>query len=759
MNRAFLLVLGIIACAGPSRAADEPKSDAPTGVVPLNIRIPPARLTAEPGPFRSDEPSLPYITSLRKRLPSLPETKGRDAAVHALETLEVATLKQKPEEQQRYVDTHLGEFNLAARSAPPDAGETGRELAKAAMELNGRAERWDESREFADKALAYDPKDRDALIGGARASYSLGDFPRSWVEADRASQLAPDSSDAYTARAMASFGLGQYMQAMEDARKALALSPNNKTAFGLLRLAEGRVRPSDIAPGQNELADQVEREYHGMVQQLSQVEERRLTPAGDARPAAVSRLTAAAGSKLAVKDYWGAVDQADKALALDPQNATARYYRATANGLIGRYGDAVKDATEGLAFAPADHHLLDARAWAYNRIGRLADSIADSNRALELAPKDAYAFANRGYSHELRGDYEAMLRDLKAAAALNAQFEPVYHDAARRHGHGIDGSPSAGAAARRSPLPRSRSFALVLGFSLIGGLLIAFGLVHINDAARAARKAPPLRTGIETRYEMGKPIGAGGMGVVYEARDVKLGRRVAVKVLRDESRLDPKAKAAFLDEARMLAELSHPSIVDLHGVEEDEKGLYLVFERLRGRSLDEVLEERKRLDLREAKRVLASVCDALTYAHARDVVHRDLKPANIMVLEDGSVKVMDFGISRHASQAGKAITQSIVGTPHYMAPEQEYGMVRKESDVFSLGACLYELLTGVRPFDGGPAAKLAKHFIRATTRVPELPPELDAFLEKALEPDPDRRIATPAEFRRRLELLPETATA
>ncbi|MDX6770731.1 MAG: protein kinase [Elusimicrobiota bacterium] len=759
MHGALALALAVSLVAGRAAAADG-DHDAPSGVVPLQYQVPPAKLVAEVPP-RGDAPSLPFISSLRRSVRGLPDAKGRDEAAAALETLEREALKQKPEEQQRYVDTHLGEFNQAVRQAPaaPAADEsarlTGEELAKAAMELNGRAERWEESREFADKALGYDPNDRDALVGGARASYSLGDMPRSWAEADKAARLAPDSAAAYTARAMASFGLGQYLQAMEDARKALALDPNDKTAFGLLKLAEGRVRPTDIAPGQSELAHQVEREYHGMVQQLSQVEERRLSPASDPRPAAAQRLTSAAGSKLAVKDYWGAIDQADKALALDPQNATARYFRATANGLIGRYGDAVRDATEGLSYSPADHHLLDARAWAYNRIGRLADAIADSNHALEIDPKDAYAHANRGYAHELRGDYEAMARDLKAAATLNPAFDSVYRDAARRHGLSADGLP-AKASPARAALPRGRSFMLVLGFSLVGGILIALGLVHVNDAARSARKAP-VHSAIAQRYEMGKPIGSGGMGVVYEARDRKLGRSVAVKVLRDESRLDPKAKAAFLEEARMLAELSHPSIVDLHAVEEDESGLYLVFERLGGRPLDEFLAERKRLSVVEAKRVLGQVCDALTYAHGRDVVHRDLKPGNVMMLDDGRVKVMDFGISRHASEAGKAITQSVVGTPHYMAPEQEYGVVRKESDVFSLGACLYELLTGARPYEGGSGPKLAKGYIRATTRVPELPAEVDALIDKALEPDPDRRIPTPAEFRRRLDALPETA--
>lgn len=761
MNRALALSSLALSLALPAFASGGPgdaTSDAPAGVQPLQLQIPAARLQYDAGLNAPDGPSLPVITALRQRMTGFAQVKGRDEALSALTDLETSARRQKPAEQQRYIDTHLGDFNQAVRQAgpAPDRAEgpervAARDLNKAAMDLNARSERWDESKSFAERALEYDPNDRDALIGGARANYSMGDFPRSWTQSNRAVELAPENAAAYSARAMASFGLGQYLQAMEDARKALALDPNDKTAFGILKLAEGRVRPADVAPGQTELAGQVEREYHGMVQQLSQVERVRLTPLPEAHPPAAARLTAQAGSKLAVKDYWGAVDQATRALEIDPTDVKARYFRASANGLIGRYGDAIKDATEGLAVAPGVVELLDARAWAYNRVGRLQDATADANHALELDPKDAYALVNRAYAAELRGDYQAMLRDLKAASALNAQFDVDYRDAARRHGLTVDGASLKPAAPQS--LPRGRSFMLVLGFSLVGGLLIAMGLVHINESRGKGREARA-PSAFEQRYALGPALGSGGMGVVYEARDRKLGRPVAIKVLRDESRWDPKAKAALLEEARMLAELSHPCIVDLHAVEEDEQGLYLVFERLGGRTLDQVLEARKRLPLSEAKRVLAQVCDALHYAHGRDVVHRDLKPANIMLLEGGGVKVMDFGISRHASTAGKAITQTVVGTPHYMAPEQEYGVVRKESDVFSLGACLYELVTGARPFEGGPGPKLAKSYIRATTRAPELPPELDAFLEKALEPDPDKRIPTPSEFRRRLDALP-----
>ncbi len=199
--------------------------------------------------------------------------------------------------------------------------------------------------------------------------------------------------------------------------------------------------------------------------------------------------------------------------------------------------------------------------------------------------------------------------------------------------------------------------------------------------------------------------------------------------------------------------------MDIHNIIEDERGLYLIFERLEGRTLDQVLAERKRLPLGEVKDVLKPVCEALDYAHARDVVHRDLKPSNVMLV-DGGVKVLDFGISRHAARAGKAATtQTVTGTPHYMAPEQEYGIVRKENDVFSLGAVLYEMVTGVRPFEGAHQAKLAKSYIRASTRVHGAPLSLDVLIDDCLEPDAEKRLKSPAEFWRRLSAVPNFTPA
>jgi serine/threonine-protein kinase len=351
-----------------------------------------------------------------------------------------------------------------------------------------------------------------------------------------------------------------------------------------------------------------------------------------------------------------------------------------------------------------------------------------------------------------------MAEDYRRASELNAQFEPTYVDAARRHGL----TPQPGGARRAPDLsPRqkkqARTFVLIIAASLMGGLLIALGILHVSTGVKDARSAPAApKTGIEADYALGKAIGQGGMGVVYEAVDLKLRRPVAIKMLRDEFKLDDSAKAGFMAEARTVAELHHPSIVDIHNIIEDERGLYLIFERLEGRTLDQVIGDRKRVPFREIKRILKPVCEALEYAHSQDVVHRDLKPSNIMLTVDGGVKVLDFGISRHAARAGKAsTTQTITGTPHYMAPEQEYGFVQKENDVFSLGAVLYEMTTGVRPYEGSHQAKLAKGFLRASTRVSGVPLALDTLIDRSLEPDPEKRLKSPAQFWLALSEIPD----
>jgi tetratricopeptide (TPR) repeat protein len=754
------LLLSLLVCAAPGQAQDDADKDAPAGArSPATVAWRAAGLQGGLPPLTRAQAPTDLLKTIQAQLAAEPDSKAKADLLGSLSDLADGARKASPGARQSWIDGHLGDFNETLRALGADAPPSLlQKAAKAAAQLNGQAERWADSREFAEDALAYDPDDRDALISRSQANTGLADFARGYADAERAARLFPDSVEAYTARAAAAYGLGNYLQAAEDSRRALALDPESKPAFELMKLSEGRAKkvPDFEKADPPQLADALEREYHGMVEQLNQVEERRQEPVEEPGSAALARLVSSSGSKLTVKDYYGAVEDADKALALDPNNARALYFRAAAHNLIGEYGEAARDATRGLAMRPNDAPLHDARAWAYNRMGRFVDAVADAHFALESNPRDGYALANRAYAREQDGDYAAMAEDYKAAAALNPQFEATYEDAARRHGLATARDKGASARDEARRRKRERSFALVLFFSLVGGLLVALAVLHVGSILNLKRTPS---TGIEAAYALGKPIGQGGMGIVYEAYDRKLKRNVAIKMLRDEFKLDDAAKASFMEEARTVAELHHPSIVDIHNIIEDERGLYLIFERLEGRTLDEVLAGRKRLPLSEIKDVLRQVCAALDYAHAHDVVHRDLKPSNVMLTE-GGVKVLDFGISRHAARAGRAATtQTVGGTPHYMAPEQEYGIVQKENDLFSLGAVLYEMATGERPYEGAHGAKLAKRYIRASTRVPGLPPEIDALIDACLEPEAEKRLKTPAEFWRRLSEAPDSAAA
>ncbi len=711
------------------------------------------------GPLTRDRAaahSRGLLRDLKMSLMSQPNSKIKTEFLLIVDDLIRGADEVKSSEQQIWIDNHLGEINHAVLNVSSDAPrEIVVKAAAAAAGLNNLAERWQEGRELADRALRHDPADKDALINRSQANSALGNFARGYSDADAVLRRSPEAGGAWTARAMASYGLGNYLQAIEDARRALAVDPNDKSAYALMKLSEGRAVASPEF-GNTGLAQSLEREYHGMVQQLNQVETLRQAPPAHPTKTTVRRLVETAGSKLAVKDYYGALSDADRALELDPDNSTVLFYRATAKNLLGRYSDAERDASRGLSLSPSAAFLRDARSWAYIRMGRFSEAIADANHSLEINPNNPYAFANRGHAQEGRGDYEAMAIDLKAAANLNPQFDPDYRDSTRRHGL----SPSPLTRESNEPLvervtARARSFSIVLIFTLSGGLLIGFGLMHINNRLRnEGNKKALAPSGIELRYELGKAIGHGGMGIVYEARDKRLKRPVAIKMLREEFLLDDAAKKSLREEAAMVAKLHHPAIVNIHAIEQDERGLYLVFERLEGRTLDEVVAEKGPLPLDEAKRVLGPVCSALAYAHAHNVIHRDLKPGNIMLTKDGCVKVLDFGISRHASsRENSTMTKTVVGTPHYMAPEQEYGIIRRENDVFALGAVLYEILTGVRPYDGTTPSKMAKRYLRPSARVRGLSLQIDALIDRALEPDPDKRISTPAEFWTLLEAV------
>jgi eukaryotic-like serine/threonine-protein kinase len=239
--------------------------------------------------------------------------------------------------------------------------------------------------------------------------------------------------------------------------------------------------------------------------------------------------------------------------------------------------------------------------------------------------------------------------------------------------------------------------------------------------------------------------------------DRSLGRRVAIKRMRDEIRLDPRERARFVSEAKTVAGLHHPNIVDIYAVVEEANDLHLVFEYVEGRTLHELITAKGRFAPAEAAAVVRGAADALEFAHSHGVVHRDMKPSNLMLDGSGRVKVMDFGIARAAKDAMTrfSMTNTVVGTPPYMAPEQEQGQVRKESDVYALAVCAYELLCGRLPFPGIGAGmlmnKINMSFVPPSKMTAGLPASLDEVFTKAFQPDPEKRYRAPGEFASALE--------
>jgi eukaryotic-like serine/threonine-protein kinase len=226
------------------------------------------------------------------------------------------------------------------------------------------------------------------------------------------------------------------------------------------------------------------------------------------------------------------------------------------------------------------------------------------------------------------------------------------------------------------------------------------------------RNRPPMPIAPGTRlgpHEIQQQIGAGGMGEVYRARDTKLRRDVAVKILPELAASDPERFSRFTREARALASLNHPGITTVHDISEQDGVHYIVMELVAGRTLDECIGAGG-LSLGQALKYAIQAADALARAHDAGIVHRDVKPANIMITPDALVKVLDFGLAKLAARdepdPGVTVTGlhttggRILGTVAYMSPEQAQGQaVDARSDIFSFGAVLYEMVSGRRPFD------------------------------------------------------------
>lgn len=260
---------------------------------------------------------------------------------------------------------------------------------------------------------------------------------------------------------------------------------------------------------------------------------------------------------------------------------------------------------------------------------------------------------------------------------------------------------------------------------------------------------PPPAALLVGRYEFKGRIGEGGMGVVLEGFDHSLGRKVAIKVMRPEIAHGEGAREAFLREAKIISHLSHPYIVAIHEVVENADGVYLIFDFVDGEPLSSVLKRRGRLPLGECVKVFTYVCEAISCAHRARVLHRDLKPSNIMIDSAGYAKVMDFGIAREAKETITRLTAiEASGTPAFMAPEQHLGRCAKTSDIYALGVCLYQAMTGSLPFQGPDflAQKERMKYAPPQFLAPELPKEVELLFAATLAADPKHRVADAAEL-------------
>jgi serine/threonine protein kinase len=298
-----------------------------------------------------------------------------------------------------------------------------------------------------------------------------------------------------------------------------------------------------------------------------------------------------------------------------------------------------------------------------------------------------------------------------------------------------------------TPLPDNSKFCFACGADQTGG-----GTATSTSAELAGLQGRLQRI-VEGKYKIERMVGKGGMGAVFLAHDLTLDREVAIKVLPPDISQDPKVIQRFQQEAKTAAKLDHTNIIPIYRVESEGGLNYFVMKYIAGTSLEDVLEQKQPLTADYIQRVLWEAACALGHAHQRGIVHRDVKPANIMFDHDGRVMLTDFGISK-ALQAASGFTGTgmIIGTPHYMAPEQAKGQqVDGRADQYSMGVVGYRMITGQLPFAGDSVHTiLYKHIFEPAPRTSSIrqgmPPHLSESISRALAKEPDQRYPTMEDF-------------
>ncbi len=270
-----------------------------------------------------------------------------------------------------------------------------------------------------------------------------------------------------------------------------------------------------------------------------------------------------------------------------------------------------------------------------------------------------------------------------------------------------------------------------------------------------------IETLLLNRYELLEKIGEGGMGSVYKAKCHLLNRFVAVKVLKTEFSKDEDFVARFKREASAASSVSHPNIVNVYDVGEENGINFIVMEYIQGKTLKEVIKENIRLNACNTIDIALQIAKALQCAHKNNIIHRDIKPDNIMITDDNIVKVMDFGIAKMADSHTKTSSNKVMGSVHYFSPEQAKGLVVDcRTDIYSLGIVMYEMVTGKVPFDAESSISIAMMHIQQPIILPkkiitDLPEPVNKVILKAVEKEPINRFQTSEEMVQAINIIKE----
>jgi tetratricopeptide (TPR) repeat protein len=672
------------------------------------------------------------------------------------------------------------EQNPGNAAAARDLQQTNRGIDQRSQQTYGDADRFQGDREMQQLAT--------------NVANTAKDWPHVQAYADRWAALAkPDSPEwakAVNTGGLAAHEAGDHKKATASALRVLEKFPKDKDALFLYHASKGRgtavTAPTpNAAQGRPAPPTAVPSPYRDPQVQLAG--ERAL-----GRQQAIGFYNRARSSN-DLGDTARALEYAQAAIRADPSLPDS--YMERAKALLGTKGGDRRDQ-----LAQAINDLRSAmELWMKNgQTGRLAEANGlsakaknangdhrgaqdDADKAVSYDAGYAPAYWERGAAREALKQKELALADYNKSAELLPQvYGGPRDEATARLMAPENAGPVPVARPAESPLRKTwTKFLTMAGGGLTLVVLLALwtrrrsSVVGAHTPAQDGPSLTPMRgqddaDGLEGRtvdggkYRVVCMLGQGGMGTVYKAYDLGLKRDVAIKRMNDFLLPDHKARERFVAEGRTGAKLRHPNIVAVYSFFMEGERALIVFEHIEGNTLHDMLNESpgRRLDFSLALKILAQLASAVDCAHGEGVIHRDLKPSNVMVYGGDKAKVMDFGISRVVQHVQATKTDTIVGTPVYMAPEQQDGVVVRESDIYTLGIMAFEMLTGMLPFrgEGQQLDKREGRFPAASALMPSLPAAVDVVFKKVLDPDFKKRYTCAEDFRQALEVALSQAT-